>query len=315
MLTVILGILKIAGLVLLAVLGLLLFLLLSVLLIPIRYQAEGSYRENTLTAKGSVSWFCRILSLTMVYENNMDICVRLFGIPIKRLGEESDTEKADKEETAKKQETKAEREIQRTEKTQSALERQQTVQSKSVEKKVEAKDENGNLAQKTPSTEQKSDKRTVRKKNLGSKWRKKLVCITQKIKAKRTQLMDKKEEFKQKLTRLLTMVRDENNQRMFRLVKRQVFGIVRHILPTRMKGRIRFGFDDPFQTGQVLTYISPFYALYARQLELIPVFEGAVFEGEITLKGRIRIGTVLAKGIRLLLDKDIRERIRSIQEK
>lgn len=315
MLTVMLGILKIAGLVLLAVLGLLLFLLLSVLLIPIRYQAEGSYQENTLTARARVSWFCRILSLTMVYDKKRDICVRLFGIPIKWFREERDTEKEVEEETAKKQETKAEREVQRTEKTQSKLEAQKKAHSKSVEKKVEMKGGNGKQAQETPSTQQKPDKRDVRKKNLGNKWKNKLVRIAQKIKARWTQLIDKKEEFQQKLTRLLTMLRDETNQRMFRLVKRQVFGIVRHILPTSMKGRIRFGFADPFQTGQVLAYISPFYALYAKHLELIPVFEEAVFEGNGKLRGRIRIGTVLAKGLRLLLDKDIREQIRKIQKK
>ena len=52
---------------------------------------------------------------------------------------------------------------------------------------------------------------------------------------------------------------DEANQRTFRLLKRQVWALCRHVLPGKAAGRVRFGFEDPYITGQVLTYISPFY--------------------------------------------------------
>lgn len=288
MLTVILGILKITGLVLAAVLGLILFLLLSVLLVPIRYQAQGSFQE-TLDAKVKVSWFFRVFSVTAVYKEKLDVCLRIFGIPVKRLREESDTENADEEAAEEKPEKRAESEVQVAEQAQSRVERPEEDGQKSSKKKTETKDGNKRRVHETKNTEQ-AEGEEVQKKKFGS------AGIN-------------------KFKKFLEMVQDEKNQRMFRLVKSQVFGILHHILPTRMKGSIKFGFDDPFQTGQVLTYVSPFYALYAKHLELIPVFETAVFEGEVQLKGRIRIGTVLAKGVRLLFDKDIRALIRQIREK
>jgi len=59
-----------------------------------------------------------------------------------------------------------------------------------------------------------------------------------------------------------------------------------------------------------LTYISPFYGLYADKLELIPVFEESVLEGQLQVKGRIRIGTVLMIAGRMLLDKNFRKLLR-----
>ena len=43
MVAIVLGILKIIGILLLVVLGLLLFVIISVLFVPLRYRAEGSF--------------------------------------------------------------------------------------------------------------------------------------------------------------------------------------------------------------------------------------------------------------------------------
>lgn len=52
-----------------------------------------------------------------------------------------------------------------------------------------------------------------------------------------------------KLTRILT---DEENKKTFRLVRRQIVRLIRHLLPQTLKGTLRFGFEDPSYTGQVL---------------------------------------------------------------
>ena len=52
MVAIVLGILKIIGILLLVILGLLLFVIISVLFVPLRYRAEGSFYEKL---KGSAS--------------------------------------------------------------------------------------------------------------------------------------------------------------------------------------------------------------------------------------------------------------------
>lgn len=109
---------------------------------------------------------------------------------------------------------------------------------------------------------------------------------------------------------MVRFLEDEENKQTFRLLWRQLKALIRHILPTDLRGKVRFGFDDPYTTGQVLTYISPFYSLYGKKFQVIPVFEEPVMEGEGWLKGRIRFGTVLILGIRVLLDQNFRKLLR-----
>ena len=110
---------------------------------------------------------------------------------------------------------------------------------------------------------------------------------------------------------ILSFLRNEENKKTFRLAKRQIFAVIRHILPRKSEGKIRFGFDDPYMTGQVLTWISPFYGLYGRHLQICPDFLEPCLEGEWKLKGHIRLGTILLLAFRMLLDKNIRLWIRA----
>ena len=101
----------------------------------------------------------------------------------------------------------------------------------------------------------------------------------------------------------------EENKNTFRLLFRQLKKLLRHILPRKMTGKLRFGLDEPYKTGQILTYVSPFYGLYAKHLQLMPVFDEAVLEGDLKIAGRIRIGTILVLAVRVLLDKNFRKLI------
>lgn len=123
-------------------------------------------------------------------------------------------------------------------------------------------------------------------------------------------ICDKLKQAGEQKDRAAEFLKNEENKETFRLLKRQVKALFRHILPGKMRGKVKFGFDDPYTTGQVLMYISPFYGIYGKRFQVIPVFEEPVLEGEAWLKGRIRIGTVLAIGIRMLFDKNFRTLLR-----
>ena len=83
---------------------------------------------------------------------------------------------------------------------------------------------------------------------------------------------------------------DEQNQKAFRLVWKRTKKLVRYILPRKLRGRIHFGFDDPYDTGQVLAAVSPFYGMYARTLTLEPDFTGTALGGELHFKGGSHYG-------------------------
>ena len=138
----------------------------------------------------------------------------------------------------------------------------------------------------------------------------KLKEIIQRLRDRLERIMESLHELEEKTDRLTAFLCNDANQATFRLLKRQIWALCRHVLPRKAAGRVRFGFADPFTTGQVLAYISPFYGLYARHVQVIPVFDEPVMEGEGMLKGRIRMGTVLLIGLRMLFDRNFRALLR-----
>ena len=62
-----------------------------------------------------------------------------------------------------------------------------------------------------------------------------------------------------------------------------------HILPKKIVGYFKFGFDDPSTTGQVLEAIAIFYPLYRDDFKIIPMFYDEIIEVDISFKGRLRI--------------------------
>lgn len=125
-----------------------------------------------------------------------------------------------------------------------------------------------------------------------------------------TEIKNKLADGRKSFERMREILTNEENREVFRLLVSRGRKLFRHVCPKKIKGKLQFGFSDPYRTGQVLTAVSPFYGLYAKELELIPDFEHEVLKGEISVKGRIRMGVVLWTGIRLFLNKNFRRLLR-----
>lgn len=332
-------VLKIIGLILLGILGLILALILAVLLVPIRYRAEASYYDEA-RAKAEVSWLLHIISCRAVYDGELDFGVRIFGFRLGGKeaadgdtgetgdagdpggagdpGEESLRDGMAADEGSPGQEAVKEasdlpEEVQNARNTGEAGDPRKTKtlleeeSARNTEPAQEAKN-----AQETQETSQADLEAEIlaelkeeqqNEERAGRRQKKKMPFSFQKI-------CDKLKQAGEQKDRAAEFLKNEENKETFRLLKRQIKALFRHILPGKMRGKVKFGFDDPYTTGQVLMYISPFYGIYGKQFQVIPVFEEPVLEGEAWLKGRIRIGTVLAIGIRMLFDKNFRTLLR-----
>lgn len=303
MLAVLLGILKIIGLVLLAVLLLVLLVLALVLLVPVRYTGRGEWEEAPRVQAG-VSWLLHLVSLRVIYDGSLRVRLRLFGFYVRELtgGEGAAAEEETSEGKTEKNE----------------ISQMQTIPfGKEFPRQVLHEDirtETGTEEKPLPET-LKSEKQTAKKKrkSFASLWDSLMMKIrgifsgilsrvrevARGIREKVTGLLQKKEL-------VLNFWHEEKNRATLSLLKRQIFCLLRHVRPRKMKGRVRFGFDDPYTTGQILTVVSPFYGWYAKNVQIIPVFDGQALDGELVLRGRICIGAVLLTAGRMLLDKNFR---------
>lgn len=140
----------------------------------------------------------------------------------------------------------------------------------------------------------------------GQKKKRVRQSLFQKIKVTFQRICGKLKTAEERWQKLMEFLEKEENKNTFRLLKRQVIRFFKHVLPGKVSGTVRFGFEDPYTTGRILTYISPFYGWYGRTIQVIPVFDEQVLDGELSLKGRIRIATLLFIGFQVWRDKNFR---------
>lgn len=290
MLGIFLGILKWLGILLLVLLGLVLTVLLAVLFLPVRYEAEGSFRGELL-AKGQISWLWRLFSIQAVYDGDTEVSLRIFGVKPGRKKETAErTEKTETpdpvvsgsgkrpEEEVPVYESRPKAEVPASEKHQGTEE---------------------GIKEKVPAAGTKNAKNGQKKKRVRQ-------SLFQKIKVTFQRICGKLKTAEERWQKLMEFLEKEENKNTFRLLKRQVIRFFKHVLPGKVSGTVRFGFEDPYTTGRILTYISPFYGWYGRTIQVIPVFDEQVLDGELSLKGRIRIATLLFIGFQVWRDKNFR---------
>lgn len=127
-----------------------------------------------------------------------------------------------------------------------------------------------------------------------------------KKKRKKTSFADRIKRICEKVSSLREAVEDEENQKAFRLLLSRVKYLLHHLRFRRFEGRLVFGFDDPAMMGRILGVLSLFYPLYGESFTITPVFDHTLFEGEIALKGHVRLIHILIAGIQLMMNKKIR---------
>ncbi|WP_313583787.1 DUF2953 domain-containing protein [Lacrimispora sp.] len=299
MLHIILFILKILGLLVLIVLGLVLVVVLLILLVPVRYQAEGSY-DGKVRGKARITWLLHILSVSAQYEEDLIVRVRIFGF---RIGK---PKKMDSELKEAEDIMVQAMEIMEPEPIREAQEVKDEIHDRVKEEPKNLLPPKKELRSPTPPKEEPKKKKGFRVMEVFEKLKKKVLRAFTKLKFFFRRICDTLRTIKDKKDEIYAWISNKENQKTGKLLFRQVKRLIRHILPRRGKGNITFGFDDPYLTGQVLTYASVIYPLCHKHLNLYPVFDQTVFTVEGTFRGRIRMGTVLLIGSRMLLDKNFR---------
>lgn len=335
MLHIMLMILKIVGLILLTLLGILLTVVLLLLFVPVRYRLDGSY-EGKPKGKVMVSWLLHAVTAKLSFDEAAVLSVKVLWF---KLFEEQLWPESEEEEESETQELTESGVLGPVEQTESGspepagasgmgaqsgvdeadtadvpepgertaggdLEPESVAEAKEPAKQV-GEPEEGLEDILVHTTELGSEKEEEPRGPLTS-----AAGVFEKIRCTFRGICDKLKAGKKSYEKGRAFLENEENQKTIKLLFKQVKKLLRQLLPRKIGGRVRFGFDDPYYTGQVLTAVSPFYALYAKTLTLEPVFEEKVLEGELHIKGHIRVASLLWIGLRVLLNKNFRRLLR-----
>lgn len=334
-------ILKVIGLVLLFLLLLLLLLLGLVLLTPIRYAGNGhkGEKKKDYAAHVDVSWFLHLVQLHAgLTPAGLAYNLRILWFhPIDSRPPDTSSANASDENSSQsegataqddatvdstdgfalqdehtdvelKQPPEDEKILKESvnvpESKAEASERAaaQTAEVDSIELKnsttPEPLNETKTVADETPTSDIDQESETKRTSPAADAPKKK--------KRKKSSFADRIKRICEKLSSLREAVEDEENQKAFRLLLSRVKYLLHHLRFRRFEGRLAFGFDDPAMMGRILGVLSLFYPLYGESFTITPVFDHTVFEGEIALKGHVRLIHILIAAIQLMMNKKIR---------
>ena len=158
-------------------------------------------------------------------------------------------------------------------------------------------------------TEERTSEKNVRNQSV---WRKIagiiqfIFSIPTKIKAIIRKITVTIKNIRAKINYWKVFLKDERTKAALACIKERLIRMLKHILPKRFNGELRYGFEDPCTTGQVLAGICVFYPVYQNHINIYPDFENKVLEGHLDLKGRIYIGVLLWHALMIFIDKNFK---------
>ena len=121
------------------------------------------------------------------------------------------------------------------------------------------------------------------------------------------------EKIKKYYNDFTSIINDKRVNRAYELVKVQFVKLLMAIRPRKISGYARYGFDNPAVTGYITAFLAANYSR-VRDLEIDPHFEDEILEGELKLKGRIFMFTMVRIGIKVYFNKNVKYTIKRLKE-
>ncbi|MBO5111916.1 MAG: DUF2953 domain-containing protein [Lachnospiraceae bacterium] len=288
MISIFLTILKITGIVLLSLLLLLVTVLLLILFVPVRYRVSGFRKQGDevpVNVALKVTWFLHIVNVAFRYPEEAFIKVRLFCFTIFST---------DKEQTGKKK------------KEQKDLS-EEAIDKEEKPKTVTAGEETDHLEEELKEKEEAFEKEDDPK---ISSFIKKLFSILKNIKYTICQIYGKIKHIIKNIRYYIRILKSDTFKRAWSFCSREVFILLKSILPRKFSADFVVGTGDPASTAQILSIQGILYPLVGEHINITPDFEHSIVEGNFFVKGKITVWRILLTAVRVYFNRDLRRVIR-----
>ena len=313
MLHIIFLILKIILFIILGILSLALLLLLIVLFVPVRYKAKVIYKDK---AKADIKVRFLFVSLKLHFDQERKEFSQVISIAGFKL--RTDASKPEESEDISKEEPSEEAEVSEdiedtevTENTEEAEETEEIEETESTEdtENIENAEDAENHIDMSVEQEKEvtyKDKKTLKAEKKEAKKKKRQLRNQSKIEKKES-FDDKMQNIKKKINRFKKFWNLSYVIKTRAYLKKYMIKTIKHIMPYKIKGYVRYGLNEPCKTGQLTGYLSLFPIVYQKDFSLYPDFYNKILEADVYLKGRIRLGYIL----RIVLNKNVWKTIKA----
>lgn len=116
-----------------------------------------------------------------------------------------------------------------------------------------------------------------------------------------------------KVNEWLTFLFSDPVKGVFHRFRRHFLYLWKHWKPDKIRGELRYGFEDPSLTGQFTGLLYLLLPSGCCEVRLQPDFQNALYEGELHIKGHIRICHLARVGWKVFRDKDFRKILKKFQ--
>ncbi|MBE5839256.1 MAG: DUF2953 domain-containing protein [Butyrivibrio sp.] len=327
MLAGVLTFLKILGIILLCVIGFILVLLLLILFVPVRYRIDssiprtdldGGFDAEKVYAKVSFSWLLHILSGGIVYPENKQFEVRLFGIrifPLRKKNEKADN-KDNKDEGKPSSGVVEMSNIPESDHVEAAKEETDSVETDTAEAEVSEKEETNSSDEAAAGKESDEEASDEPRSFLDVLWN-----IIDKV----TNILETPQNVFEKIqytisrvcgkiSMIKTTIENDIFKRAFDLVKRKLLRIIKMILPDKCNIRLGLGIGDPAQTAELVGIFGAMYPFLFNKVSFEPDFDEKVIEMDAHLKGHITVFTIVYSAAVCFFNKDVKKVIRRFKK-
>ncbi len=320
-LQVLLLILKILGILFVSVIALLLVSVLLLLFVPVRYRAQGHKAED-YGIEAKISWLLHIFRVRIKYVPDTKLSYEVHLLWFLFLSNDEAWKAAQEEKKKKKAEKKARK----------AEKKKQKQKEKRAKEKAKRKKQGSTVAQKQAVTAEKprievkpdstanvalpeenaseetgwQDSAEAEKKHWFARICDKIGTLLQKLKQKLKAILDTIKKLWQKADTIVAFLKEEANKAAFGASWATLVQILKHIGPTKIKGYLAFGMDDPATTGYILAVLGIFYGKFGKSFSIHPNFEEKQFEAELRVKGRVQMSRLLYLVWKLWKNKDFK---------
>lgn len=305
--SILLLILKIIGIILLSILGLFLLIILLVLFVPIRYKLIVKKPEDgDLNASVKITWLLHFINLVVKYTDDLYFILRIMIIPIIKSDNLKKKKKINTVKSEKTEENNTRAEITEVKPYPN------TTDEKAAEVKSEPIDTSEEYSDEVEAIINEPDEKEA-KESLFDK----IVIIIQKvidflfnIKDKIYGIYNKCVDIYENIEYYVDAINDERNKQVISLCFAKLKDIINNIKPSKIHGIIKYGSDDPYNMGQIMTIYGILYPIIHDKIQIVPEYDYDVVDIDLLIKGRITGVVLIWALIKIYFNKDFKRMLK-----
>ena len=136
--------------------------------------------------------------------------------------------------------------------------------------------------------------------------------INEKMEYTYEQICDKIDLVSEGKEKITDFISDETHQGAYKKFVGELKRLLAAVKPTKIKGNLKVGFENPKTTGLFIAGASLIYPYTGGNANLEADFDNKVLEGDLRIKGKLRIGSLAWFATRMAVNKDVQATAKDI---